>query len=54
MKATYKKPHKIIILKTETTIEYIIEHVKQKFSRKLKGKILRISEGLQKGAEING
>ena len=53
MKATYKQPHKLIVLKTETTIEYIIEYVRKKFAKQLKGKTLRISEGLQKGAQIN-
>lgn len=50
--ATYKQPHKVIIFKTETTIEFIIEHIKEVFYNRLKGKLLRISEGLQKGAEL--
>jgi 6-pyruvoyl-tetrahydropterin synthase len=51
--STYRKPHKWIILETETTIEYIIEFVRDFFYEELKGHTLRVSEGLMKGAEIN-
>ena len=46
----YKMPHKWIVFDTETTIEYIIEHVAEEFKDRLKGKTLFISEGLSKGA----
>lgn len=46
----YKIPHKWIVFDTETTIEYIIEHVAEEFKDRLKGKTLYISEGLSKGA----
>jgi len=48
----YYKPHNWIIYDTETTIEYMIKHIAEVFKYKLKGKTLRISEGLQKGAEL--
>jgi len=50
--ATYHKPHKWLIYDTETTIEYMINHVYDKFKNELQGKTLRISEGLQKGAQL--
>lgn len=50
--STYQTPIKWKILKSETTIEYIIEHVREKFIDELHGHTLRISEGLAKGAEI--
>ncbi len=50
--AIFTEPHKWLIYDTETTIEFLIEHIRNKFKDNLKGKILRISEGLAKGAEI--
>ncbi len=52
MKAIIKQPHKIIVLDSETTIEFITDFISKRFFNQLKGKILRISEGLQKGSEI--
>jgi 6-pyruvoyl-tetrahydropterin synthase len=52
MSIMYCKPQKIIVLNTETTIEYIIEYIKTTYAQQLRGKTLRISEGLQKGAQI--
>lgn len=53
--AKYKN-HKVIVLKTETTIEYIVEYVKQSYGSLLldAGVVkLTVSEGLSKGAVID-
>jgi len=50
--STYSKPTKWLVLETETTIEYIIQHIAEVFKDKLHDCTLRISEGLSKGAEL--
>jgi len=42
----------VIILDTESTIEYMIEHAAKTCYNDLKGKTLMISEGLQKGSRL--
>lgn len=51
-RSIYFHPHKWIVLDTESTIEYIIEYIREKFYDELRGHTVRISEGLSKGSEI--
>ncbi len=54
-RAEYDQSCKLIVLKTETTIEYIIEHVVEHFREDLasvQASSIYVSEGLSKGAVI--